>query len=161
MSYVNHTYRRADPTRRNGIIHQTQRYLDTLGRWSTYRDLGRAEEIPERIAQVTGAFFGLKGLVEGHPRLAGLLGIIIGLHALEQLTGGLATTGMRLYGRGRPVASYRGIMIRKSPFTPRTAAAMNRLTGGRVLAATGYYFFEGGRTWHCQSTTLQFGDEAR
>jgi hypothetical protein len=150
-----------DAAWRNGIGGQVNRYLNTLGSWSTYRDIGAAEEIPERIAQVTGAYFGIKGLIEGHPRLAGVLGAIIGLHALEKVTGGLATTGMRLYGRGRPVASYRGIMIRKSPFTPRTAGALNRLTGGRILAADGYYFFEGGRTWHCQSTTFQFGDEAR
>ncbi|MBE7556708.1 MAG: hypothetical protein HS126_37130 [Anaerolineales bacterium] len=89
------------------------------------------------------------------------MGAIVGVHALEKVTGGIATTGMRLYGRGRPVASYRGIMIRKSPFTPKKAGAMNRLTGGRVLEANGYYFFEGGRTWHCQSTTFQFGDEPR
>jgi hypothetical protein len=68
---------------------------------------------------------------------------------------------MRLYGRGRPVASYRGILIRKSPFTPKAAGVMNRLTGGRVLEASGYYFFEGGRTWHCQSTTFRIGDEPR
>ncbi len=151
----------SDAARRNGIGGQVSRYLNTLGSWSTYRDIGSAEEIPERIAQVTGAYFGIKGLIEGHPRVAGVLGAIIGVHALEKVTGGIATTGMRLYGRGRPVASYRSIMIRKSPFTPKKAGAMNRLTGGRILEANGYYFFEGGRTWHCQSTTFQFGDEPR
>jgi hypothetical protein len=150
-----------DAAQRNGIGGQVNRYLNTVGSWSTYRDIGSAEEIPERIAQVTGAYFGIKGLIEGHPRLVGVLGAIIGVHALEKVTGGLATTGMRLYGRGKPVASYRGIMIRKSPFTDRSAGALNRLTGGRVLAASGYYFFEGGRTWHTQSTTVQLGDEAR
>jgi hypothetical protein len=150
-----------DAATRNGIGGQVNRYLNTLGSWSTYRDIGSAEEIPERIAQVTGAYFGIKGLIEGHPRLVGVLGAIIGVHALEKVTGGMATTGMRLYGRGKPVASYRGIMIRKSPFTERSARALNRLTGGRVLAASGYYFFEGGRTWHSQSTTVQLGDEAR
>lgn len=147
--------------KRNGIGSQVSRYLNTLGSWSTYRDLGSAEEIPERIAQVTGAYFGIKGLIEGHPRVAGVLGAIIGVHALEKVTSGIATTGMRLYGRGKPVASYRGIMIRKSPFTPRAAGMMNRLTGGRVLEANGYYFFEGGKTWHTQSTTFQVSDEPR
>ena len=147
--------------KRNGIGSQVSRYLNTLGSWSTYRDLGSAEEIPERIAQVTGAYFGIKGLIEGHPRVAGVLGVIIGVHALEKVTSGIATTGMRLYGRGKPVASYRGIMIRKSPFTPKAAGVMNRLTGGRVLEANGYYFFEGGKTWHTQSTTFQVGDEPR
>jgi hypothetical protein len=93
--------------------------------------------------------------------VAGVLGAIIGVHALEKATGGVATTGMRLYARGRPVAGYRGIMIRKSPFTPRAVRALNRLTGGRVLEANGYYFFEGGRTWHAQSTTFRVGDEPR
>jgi hypothetical protein len=60
VSYVNNTYRRADATRRNGIIDQTQGYLDALGSWSTYRDLGSIEEIPTRIAQLTAAYFGFK-----------------------------------------------------------------------------------------------------
>lgn len=161
MSCEKNGRKASDASRRNGIAGQVSRYLNTIGSWSTYRDIGSAEEIPERIAQVTGAFFGLKGLVEGHPRLAGMLGAIIGVHALEQVSGGLVTTGMRLYGRGKPVASYRGIMVRKSPFTPKTAGVLNRLTGGRVLEANGYYFFEGGKTWHCQSTTFQVGDESR
>jgi hypothetical protein len=147
-----------DAAKRNGIGEQVSRYLNTIGSWSTYRDLGSAEEIPERLAQVTAAFFGVKGLINGHPRLAGVLGVIIGVHALEQVTGGIATTAMRLYGRGRPLVNYRGILVRQSPFTPKAAGLFNRLTGGRVLEAKGYYFFESGRTWHCQSTTVQVGD---
>ena len=161
MSCDTNSRKVSDAAKRNGLGGQVARYLNTLGSWNTYRDLSSAEEIPERLAQVTGAYFGIKGLIEGHPRMAGVLGAIIGVHALEKITGGLATTGMRLYGRGRPVASYRGLLIRKSPFTPNVAGAMNRLTGGRVLEANGYYFFEGGRTWHCQSTTLRIGDEPR
>ncbi|MEW5960063.1 MAG: hypothetical protein AB1801_20260 [Chloroflexota bacterium] len=161
MSYVNHTHRRADPTRRNGVIHQTQRYLDTLGSWSTYRDVGSLEELPERIAQLTAAYFGLKGLTEGRLHLSGILGAIIFVHALEQVTGGVATTGMRLLAQGRPLASYRGITIRQSPFTPKVAQVLDQMTGGRVLAAGGCYFFESGRTWHCQSLILPLGDERR
>ncbi|MBE7556707.1 MAG: hypothetical protein HS126_37125 [Anaerolineales bacterium] len=55
----------SDAARRNGIGGQVSRYLNTLGSWSTYRDIGSAEEIPERITQVTGAYFGIKGLIEG------------------------------------------------------------------------------------------------
>jgi hypothetical protein len=161
VSYVNHTYRRADVTRRNGIFNQTQRYLDTLGSWHTYRDLGSIDEVPERIAQLTAAYFGLKGLTKGHLRLSGVLGFVIFVHALEQVTGGAATTGMRLYGRGQPVASYRGLTIRQSPFTPKIARILDQMTGGRVLAADGCYFFESGRTWHCQSLILPLGDEHR
>jgi hypothetical protein len=161
LSCAQNGNRAAAANQRNGIVGQVGRYLNTLGSWSTYRDLNKAEEIPERIAQVTATFLGVKGFVAGHPRLTGLLGVIIGIHALEQVTGGLATTGMRLYARGQPVARYRGLLIRKSPFTPRQARLLNRVTGGRVLAANGYYFFEGGRTWHCQSMTLQVGDTPR
>ena len=71
MTYLSN-HRSADARRRNGIIGQTQRYLDTLGNWGTYRDIHRVEEIPERLAQVTAAYFGLKGLAEGRLRLSGL-----------------------------------------------------------------------------------------
>lgn len=154
-------HRSADARRRNGIIGQTQRYLDTLGHWDTYSDINSIEAIPERIAQVTAAYFGLKGLAEGRIRLSGILGAMILLHMLEQVTGGLATTGMRLYARGKPVASYRGITIRKSPFTPKAAELLDQVTGGRLLATDGTYFFESGRTWHCQSLTVPVGDEVR
>jgi hypothetical protein len=147
--------------RRNGLIGQVNRYLNTIGSWSTYRDLDSIEAIPHRLAQVTAAYLGLKGVALGHPRLAGLLGVVIAVHALEQLTGGLATAGMRLCARGRPLATYRGLLIRPSPFTPRTVRLLNRLTGGRVLAARGYYFFEAGKTWHCQSLTFHLGDQPR
>lgn len=146
---------------RNGIINQTHRYLDTLGSWNTYRDIGSVEDLPERIARVTAAYFGLKGLTEGHLRLSGILGAMILVHTLEQVSGGVVTTGMRLYAHGRPVASYRGITIRKSPLTPKTAYLLDQVTGGRLLASDGCYFFESGRTWHCQSLTLHIGDESR
>ena len=158
MSCNKSAKRAGDASKRNGLAGQVSNYLSTLGSWNTYRDLGSVEEIPERVAQVTAAFLGVKGFIEGHPRLTGVLGAIIGVHALEQVTGGLATTGMRLYARGRPVASYRGLLIRQSPFTPRQARLLDRLTGRRVRAANGYYFFESGKTWHCQSLTVTVGD---
>ena len=160
MTYIKNN-RSADARRRNGIIGQTQRYLDTLGNWGTYRNINSIEEIPERIAQVTAAYFGLKGLTEGRIRLSGILGAIILLHALEQVTGGMATTGMRLYARGKPVASYRGVTIRKSPFTAKAAQILDQVSGGRLTVTDGAYFFESGRTWHCQSLTLQVGGEFR
>lgn len=158
MACNKNSNRCADAARRNGIAGQVSRYLNTIGSWSTYRDLGSVGEIPERIAQATAAFFGIKGLIDGHPRLAGALGVIIGVHALEHVTGGIATTAMRLYGRGQPLVNYRGILVRKSPFAAKVTSALNRLSGGRVLDAKGYYFFESGKTWHCQSMTVQLGD---
>jgi len=138
----------------NGVWGQVSRYLNTVGSWRTYRDLKSLDQVPERLEQVTSAFFGLNGLVEGMPRISGILGVIVGIHALEQVTGAVATSGMRLLVRGRPMAKYRGMIIRKSPLTPKKAKVLNRVTGGRLLAADGYYFHEGGRTWHCQSFTV-------
>ena len=146
-------------SRRNGIMGQASKYLNTLGNWSTYRDLNSVEDIPERIGQVTTAFFGLEGLGKnGFPKLAGILGAVMAVHALEQVTGAGVTFGARLLGRGEPIGKYRGIILRQSPLTPRMAGAVNRLTGGRLLNAKGYYFFESGRTWHSQTATVQVGD---
>lgn len=150
-----------DAARRNGIHGQVSRYLNTLGSWSTYRDLTSLEEVPERVAQLTGAFFGVKGLVEGHPRLAGILGAIIAIHALEYATAGAATTITRLYGRGRPLVFYGGVTVRDSPGFAKKAGFINRLTGGWVLDARGCRFSEAGRTWSCQSITLEIGDGPR
>jgi hypothetical protein len=152
----------ANASKRNGLSGQVSRYLNTVGSWSTYRDLGGVEEAPERLAEVTAAFFGLKGLLAGRPQLTGLLGLIIGLHALEQITGSTITFGMRLLARGRPLYQpYRGITLRQSPFTPRVARLVNRLSHGRVSDSQGYYFFQGGRTWHYQSLTLELAAETR
>jgi hypothetical protein len=145
---------------RNGILTHTGRYLDTLGSWSTYRDLSSLEEIPARLAQVTYTFTGLDGLAEGRPHLSGLLGVVIAVHALEQVTGGLATAGMGLVVRGQPLARYRGVLIRRSPFS-RWAHLLGRLPGVQVLDSTGYYFVEAGRTWHCQSVTLELAESLR
>ena len=89
---------------RNGVWGQVSRYLNTVGSWSTYRDLKSLDQVPERLEQVTSTFFGLNGLSEGMPRISGILGVIIGIHALEQVTGAVATSGMRLLARGQPMA---------------------------------------------------------
>ncbi|MBN1992736.1 MAG: hypothetical protein JW953_08510 [Anaerolineae bacterium] len=86
--------------------------------------------------------------------MGSILGVIVGIHALEQVTGAAATTAMRLWGRGKPLSRYRGVIVRESPLTPKTAAILGRLSGGRVVGACGYYFHEGGRTWHAQSFTI-------
>jgi hypothetical protein len=111
------------------------------------------------VGQVTAAFFGLEGLGKnGFPKLAGILGTVMAVQALEQVTGAGVTFGARLLGRGEPVGKYRGIILRQSPLAPRMAGAVKRLTGGRLLEAKGYYFFESGRTWHSQSMKVQVGD---
>jgi hypothetical protein len=145
---------------RNAILTHTGRYLDTLGSWSTYRDLSSLEDVPARLAQVTYTFTGLAGLAEGRPHLSGLLGVVIAVHALEQVTGGLATAGICLAVRSQPLARYRGVLIRRSPFS-RWVHLLDRLPGLRVLESTGYYFVESGRTWHCQSVTLELAESLR
>jgi hypothetical protein len=146
---------------RNGIVGLAGRYMNTLGSWSTYSNLESIEDIPERIAKITSAFFGVRGLLEGRPYVKAILGAILGLHLMEQATGQAATTGMRLFGRGEPVGAWRGVIVRKSPLTRHKAKILNRLTGGRVTDAVGYYFHEGGRTWHCQSFTVEMGGVPR
>lgn len=159
MSCNTNSERNVVAARRNGIMGQVSKYLNTLGNWSTYRDLNSVEDIPERVGQVTTAFFGLEGLGKnGFPKLAGILGTVMAVQALEQVTGAGVTFGARLLGRGEPVGKYRGIILRQSPLTPRMTGAVNRLTGGRLLEAKGYYFFESGRTWHSQTATVQVGD---
>ena len=79
---------------RNGIFGQVSRYLNTVGSWSTYRDLNSVEDIPERLGQVTGAFFGLEGLSKGGvPKVAGILGAIMAVQTLEQVTGAGVNVG--------------------------------------------------------------------
>lgn len=147
---------------RNGILSQVHRYLNTLGSWSSYRDLSRPEDIPKRLADLTTAFFGLDGLTgNGLPKVTGILGAIMAVHALEQISGSLATFGMRLLLRGEPLGQYRGIVLRRSPLTPRAARALGWLIGSRLVAAEGVYFFESGRTWHSQTVTVAMWDTER
>jgi hypothetical protein len=148
----------ANAARRNGVSAQVSMWLNTLGSWSSYRDLTSLDQIPDRTAQITAAVLGIEGLLNGRPQLAGIYGVIIAAHALEYVTGAAATTAVKLYVRGRPIGHHLGIIVRKSPFTPKLAKVVNTATGGRLLDAKGYYFFEGGKTWHCRSYTIQFGD---
>ncbi|GIK42136.1 MAG: hypothetical protein BroJett011_59690 [Chloroflexota bacterium] len=143
---------------RNGIFGWSSQYLNILGSWSTWKDVKSIEDIPERIAQLTATMLGIKGLIEGHPYIAGAMGILIASQVLEKASAGFVTTGARLFLRGEPLVLYRGILIRKSPIEPHTTKFWNAVTGGNVLASRGYYFFEGGHTWHCQSVTVQVGD---
>ena len=147
---------------RNGILSQVHRYLNTLGSWSSYRDLSRPEDIPQRLADLTAAFFGLDGLgSNGLPKVTGILGAIMAVHALEQVSGSLATFGVRLLLRGEPLGQYRGVILRRSPVTPRTARALGWLIGSRLVDAEGVYFFESGRTWHNQTVTVALWETQR
>jgi hypothetical protein len=151
----------ADAAKRNGVVGQTSRFLNTLGNWNSYRDLSSFEEVPERIAQITESFFGLKGLLRGSPKLAGVMGAIMAVHALEQATGAAGTMGMRALGRGQPFGKYRGLILRRSPLAAKAGQLFNRLSGGRVQQADGFYFFESGRTWLSNSVETQLGDTPR
>lgn len=146
---------------RNGILGQVHRYLNTLGSWSSYRDLSRPEDIPKRLTDITAAYFGVVGLERGLPKLTGILGAIMAVHALEQVTGASVTFGVRWLVRGEPLGQYRGVILRQSPFTPRAARALGWLIGSRLVEADGYYFFESGRTWHSQRLTVQIWDTTK
>ncbi|MBN1992737.1 MAG: hypothetical protein JW953_08515 [Anaerolineae bacterium] len=49
MSCEKNGRRAGNAARRNGIWGQVSRYLNTLGSWSTYRDLTGLDQIPERV----------------------------------------------------------------------------------------------------------------
>ncbi len=87
-----------------------------------------------------------------------VLSTVFGIHALERSTGAVATLGVRTLARGRPLGTWNGVIVRESRFTPGNAKLLDRLTGGRLLDAKGYYFHEGGRTWHAQSFTVNVQD---
>jgi hypothetical protein len=139
-----------------------QRYLSALGSWSSYRDLSRPEQLPQRLADLTAAYFGLAGFSPaGFPQVTGLLGAVMAVHALEQVTAGLATFGTRLLVRGEPLGHHRGVVWRRSPLTPRTARALRWLIGSRLISAEGCYFTETGRTWHSQTVSLHWAETHR
>jgi len=161
MTFPYHHQTTNSAAQRNGVLGQVHRYLNTLGSWSSYRDVSRPEELPRRIGDITAAFFGVAGLEKGLPKLTGLLGAMMALHALEQVTGSLVTFGVRLLLRGNVIEQYRGVTIRQSPLTPRTARALRWLLDSRLLAANGYYFHESGRTWHGQTFTVQLWDMSK
>ena len=62
MSCGKNGQRCADAAKLNGISGQISRYLNTLGSLGTYRDLSKLEDIPGRVAEVTAAYFGVKGV---------------------------------------------------------------------------------------------------
>jgi hypothetical protein len=161
MSCNGNSKRCGDAAKRNGIAGQVNQFLNTVGSWDSYRDLNSLNEIPEQLARITAAYFGLKDVLKGKPKLTGILGAILAVHAMEQATGATATFGMRMLVRGKPIGQHRGVILRESPITPRAAKVANRLTGGRVSQAEGYYFHESGRTWHYQSMTLDLPDQPR
>jgi hypothetical protein len=153
MSCDRNGRRCSSAARRNGISGYLSRYLNTLTNWQTYGDMGNIEDIPQRVLDVTGRFFGLDG------RIKGIFGVLIATHLAEQITGAVATMAVRMALRGRPFGRYRGITLRESPISPRAGRAQARLLGSsRVLESKGFYFHESGRTWHCNSTTYRVGD---
>lgn len=150
----------ANAAKRNGIAGHASRYLNTLGSWSSYRDLESLEEIPQRLAGLTESFFGLKGLLSGRPRLAGIAGAVLAVHAVEQATGSLGTMAMRTFGRGKPIGKYRGVILRQTE-PGRWARGIEQVTGGRVSQSENFYFFESGRTWRCTTLETTLGDTQR
>jgi hypothetical protein len=154
MSCDRNGRRCADAARRNGISGYVSRYLNTITNWSTYQDLGRVEDIPQRMLDVTARFFGI--MSDG--RVRGVFALLIGTHLVEQITGALFTMAVRLAWRGKPFGRYRGITLRQSPLAPTSGRMQNVLLRGRVIESKGFYFHEAGRTWHCNVATYRVGD---
>ncbi len=146
--------------KRNGVAGYAGKYLNSLGSWATYRDLDSVESIPGRLAELTEAFFGVKGLLSGKPRLAGILGAMLAVHAVEQASGAAATMGMRLFGRGKPVAQYRGVILRERE-PGQVDQTLEQASGGRLKRGKSFYFFESGRTWSYSTIETAVGDTAR
>ncbi len=144
---------------RNGVWCVANKYLGTLGSLSSYQDLNSLEQVPGRVDQITAAFFGLAGLgnlTQGRwPRFIGRAAMVgLAIHAAEQATANVATAAIRSgLKRGQPVAKYRNVIIREQPQPPAAR--------GDVLAAKGYYFHEGGRTWRAESVTWNVNGSPR
>ncbi len=155
MSCNSKGLRCANAARQNGIWGQMSGALNALGNWSTWKDVKNKDEALDRLAKVTSAYLGIKGIdSEGIKLSSKILAAIVAVHAAEQITGAVATSGMRLFARGTPVGKYGGVIIRKSPIVPAKAKAIGRVIGQRLTEADGYYFHDRGRTWHCQSLTF-------
>ena len=147
--------------KRNGIWGLANGYLGTLGSWATWRDTNDVDDITSRLGQVTAAYFGIS-MRGGVPKLASrALVAMLAAHVAEQFTGSAATLGWRMFGRGQPVAKYRGVIVRRNPNIDTRSRFLNRLTRGRVVDMKGYYFFEGSRTWLAESVTYNVRGSAR
>jgi hypothetical protein len=156
MSCDRNGRRCASAAQRNGISGYFSRYLNTLTTWQTYGDLTQVADIPQRVLDVTGRFFGI-----GDGKLRGIFGVLIATHLVEQITGAVATMGARMLLRGKPFGRYRGITLRESPVSPKVGRGQARLLGDRMLEAKGFYFHEAGRTWHSHTATYRVGDVAK
>ncbi len=154
MSCGGKNKRCADAAARNGIWALGNKALGIIGSWETYKDLSSPDQIPARILEEVGRTFGLEGLGKGTRPTLTFLGMVAAVHLSERATGALATFGMRMAARGKPVAKYRNIIVRKSPFIQSKARALSRMTGNKLLDADGYYFHDRGITWHAQSFTF-------
>ena len=119
------------------------------------------EDIPGRVAQITEAYFGLKGLISGNPKIAGIMGVVLGVHAAEQITGAMATMATRAFKRGKPFGQYRGIILREDPSLEKSNRVLDKVTGGRVQRSQGFYFSESGRTWQSATLETRWGDAKR
>ena len=85
-----------DAAKVNGINGHIGKYFNIASDWQTWRDTDSVAEIPERLAQLTAAFFGVKGLLA--PILFGALAVVLltvaagavgsWLHSLPVLAGG-------------------------------------------------------------------------
>lgn len=144
---------------RNGIAGHAGRSLNAISSWQTVDTLmsGKvnADKLPEQAANLALGTVGLK-VENGHIRLRNVMGLVIGAHALEHATGSAVTMLARTALRGQPVATYRGVLIRRSPLVDKWQQTRGKLSFRRVQLADSFYFHQGGRTWSVTANRYRF-----
>jgi len=144
---------------RNGIAGHAGRSLNAISSWQTLDTLvsGKvhADKLPEQAANMALGTLGLK-LENGQVRLKNVMGLVIGTHALEHVTGSAVTLLTRTALRGQAFATYRGILLRRSPLAEKFRQKTKSLSGGRITPKDTFYFHESGRTWSVSTADYRF-----
>lgn len=145
--------------RRNGLFNYLDTVLSSLGKWSTYSQVETPTDLLKAVSQTSGKFLGFEfftGSDTGGFKIKTIVLALMAVHALEQISGGLVSLTSRLFIKGEVIGRWHGIVIRRNPITPKKATLLNFLTNGLVQPfALGVYFYEGGRTWECESFAVK------
>ncbi|MFN8459288.1 MAG: hypothetical protein U0401_32325, partial [Anaerolineae bacterium] len=71
-----------------------------------------------------------------YPKIVSPIGAMIALHTFEAATGAAGTTATRLFLPGKPIGTWRNVVIRQDRLMTLKTKALSRLTGGRVIDST-------------------------